>query len=153
MSQEECDGNALISTTSSWCNSSPRFETTRQRRLILPKTAPHSEIYMGHKAQCGGWALMHLSAHFPSSQIGQKQRRFVIRDNHVLVRRAQESQLPTHRMSGLEVAGAVLAVPGLIDVIVRGGEAVYDRLETFKTVDKAIARCHSLHNVALCLKY
>lgn len=64
-----------------------------------------------------------------------------------------KSQLPTHRMSGLEVAGAVLAVPGLIDVIVRGGEAVYDRLETFKTVDKAIARCHSLHNVALCLKY
>ena len=43
-------------------------------------------------------------------------------------------------MTGIEVAGLVLAVPGLVDVVLRGGDAVYERVETFKTVDKAVNR-------------
>lgn len=54
-------------------------------------------------------------------------------------------------MSGLEIAGAALAVPGAIDVIVRGGEAVYHKIETFKTVDKAVNRYSSVQRSSLLL--
>jgi hypothetical protein len=39
-----------------------------------------------------------------------------------------------------EPLGAALAVPGVIDVIVRGGVVVYEKLETFHQMDKAMAK-------------
>jgi hypothetical protein len=37
-------------------------------------------------------------------------------------------------MTGVfESAGLALAIPGIIDVIIRGGEVVYRKIETFRT--------------------
>jgi hypothetical protein len=40
----------------------------------------------------------------------------------------------------MEVVGLALAVPGIIDVIFRGAELVYNKIDTFKTVDKTLSR-------------
>jgi hypothetical protein len=48
---------------------------------------------------------------------------------------------PTVAMSGVfESAGLALAIPGLIDVIVRGGEVVYRKIETFRTKHETLIR-------------
>jgi hypothetical protein len=39
-----------------------------------------------------------------------------------------------------EPMGAALAVPGVIDVIVRGGVVVYEKIETFRRMDQAMAK-------------
>ena len=36
--------------------------------------------------------------------------------------------------------GVALAVPGVIDVIIRGGEVVYEKINTFRKVDETMAR-------------
>ncbi|KAM3418107.1 hypothetical protein BST61_g6312 [Cercospora zeina] len=41
--------------------------------------------------------------------------------------------------TGLEVAGVALAVPGVIDVILRGALAVWDRIEKYKTRDEVLS--------------
>jgi hypothetical protein len=44
-------------------------------------------------------------------------------------------------MSGvLESAGLALAIPGLIDVIIRGGEVVYRKIEAFRTKHETLMR-------------
>ncbi|KAK5742266.1 hypothetical protein LTR17_003507 [Elasticomyces elasticus] len=49
----------------------------------------------------------------------------------------------------MEIAGLALAVPGVIDVIIRGGEVVYETINTFRTVDKTLA---NFRETALDLK-
>lgn len=44
-------------------------------------------------------------------------------------------------MSGVfESAGLALAIPGLIDVIIRGGEVVYRKIETFRTKHETLIK-------------
>jgi hypothetical protein len=48
-------------------------------------------------------------------------------------------------MSGVfETAGLALAIPGIIDVIIRGGEVVYRKVETFRTKHETLIRYLSL---------
>jgi hypothetical protein len=44
-------------------------------------------------------------------------------------------------MTGLESAGFALAIPGLIDVIVRGSEAVSRKVEVFRGQHEVLNRC------------
>ncbi|KAK5742820.1 hypothetical protein LTR17_003068 [Elasticomyces elasticus] len=44
----------------------------------------------------------------------------------------------------MEIAGLALAVPGVIDIIIRGGEVVYEKINTFRTVDKTLAKYEAL---------
>lgn len=47
----------------------------------------------------------------------------------------------TVAMSGVfESAGLALAIPGLIDVIIRGGEVLYRKIETFRTMHETLIR-------------
>jgi hypothetical protein len=47
----------------------------------------------------------------------------------------------TVAMSGVfESAGLALAIPGLIDVIIRGGEVVYRKIETFRTKHETLIK-------------
>jgi hypothetical protein len=39
-----------------------------------------------------------------------------------------------------EAAGVALAVPGVIDIIVRGGVAVYEKVDTFRNIDETTRR-------------
>lgn len=44
-------------------------------------------------------------------------------------------------MSGvLETVGVAVAVPGVIDVIVRGGEVVYEKIDDFRKIDQTMIR-------------
>jgi hypothetical protein len=44
-------------------------------------------------------------------------------------------------MTGVvEAVTFALAVPGVIDVIVRGGEVVYEKVDTFRKVDQTLAK-------------
>jgi hypothetical protein len=43
-------------------------------------------------------------------------------------------------MTGLEGAGFALAIPGIIDVIVRGGEVVYRKVEVFRRQHEVLNR-------------
>lgn len=44
-------------------------------------------------------------------------------------------------MTGVfESAGLALAIPGIIDVIIRGGEVVYRKIETFRTKHETLIR-------------
>jgi hypothetical protein len=44
-------------------------------------------------------------------------------------------------MTGVfESAGLALAIPGMIDVIIRGGEVVYRKIETFRKYRETLMR-------------
>jgi len=43
-------------------------------------------------------------------------------------------------MTGLEGAGFALGIPGIIDVIVRGGELVYQKVEVFRRQHEVLNR-------------
>lgn len=38
------------------------------------------------------------------------------------------------------IVGATLAAPGVVDVIMRGAAAVYDKIDTFKHMDETMSR-------------
>jgi hypothetical protein len=40
----------------------------------------------------------------------------------------------------IESAGLVLAIPGIIDVVIRGGEEVYQKIETFRKLHESLQR-------------
>ena len=40
----------------------------------------------------------------------------------------------------LGAIGVGLAVPGVIDVLVRGGEVVYDKIDAFRKVDRTLTK-------------
>ena len=42
--------------------------------------------------------------------------------------------------TGLESVGIALAVPGVIDVILRGALALWDRIEKYRTMDEILSR-------------
>ena len=42
--------------------------------------------------------------------------------------------------TGFEFIGVALAVPGVIDVIIRGGEAIYEKIDDFRQIDRGLTK-------------
>jgi hypothetical protein len=40
----------------------------------------------------------------------------------------------------MEVVGIALAIPGLIDVLIRGGEFIVEKIDTYQNVDETLDR-------------
>jgi len=49
----------------------------------------------------------------------------------------------------MEIVGVALAVPGLIDVLIRGGQAIVEKVDTYQTIDETLDRYVSHHDLSL----